>query len=128
MKWGNGFSKNKNVSTKILHRNNKKIWWKFFQGYLLSLRKWFCNNKKISTKISNQNNGKLYFILWISISISKERHIPEKKFPTERFMKISLRKLFSKKNFDQNFFWKFFYPNCFRGNNFATIKKFLKKI
>ena len=48
---------------------------------LLSLRKWFCKNKKFSTKIINQNIGKLYFVLWFSISISKEKPIPVKKSP-----------------------------------------------
>jgi hypothetical protein len=54
---------------------------KIYENFSKFLRKWFCKNKKISTKIIDQNNGQLYFVLWFSISISKEKLIPQKKVP-----------------------------------------------
>ena len=50
----------------------------------------------------------MYFVLWFSISISKEKHIPKKKNQSKMFMKI--------------------FPRFLWGNDFATIKKFQPKL
>ena len=54
---------------------------------------------KISTKIFTHNIREIYLLLWFSISISKEKHIPVKIFSSKNFMKnfpklLSLRKWF----------------------------------
>ena len=41
----------------------------------------------------NRNNGKIYIELPFSSSISKEKHIPVKKFPSKNLMKIFPRLL-----------------------------------
>ena len=89
--------------------SKKKFWWKFFQGYYLGEND-FATIKKFRPKIISEINGKLCLVLWIWITISKEKHITVKKLKKKKI------------------WWKFFQGYYLGGNDIATIKKFLPKI